>query len=138
MNEIVLIEKATPQTWLLAIEERGFVIALRLDEDTGVLTLTCELGRPQESMRLRVYEALLTYNGFSSLHGGLRMGLRDPGHTIMQEFDTHIQNLDVRILQQMILDFINKASIWEEIIESAEPQELEEALEAAPFYAIKV
>jgi hypothetical protein len=41
------------------------------------------------------------------------------------------------MLRQIIQDFSSKASAWEEIIESAEPEELDEALEAAPFYAIR-
>jgi len=136
-DEIVLIEQISPQAWLLALEEGGAAIAVRIDEATGVVTFSCELGRPQEAMRLRVYEALLTYNGLGDLHGGVRMGLRSPGDVVLQEFDSHIQSLNLTMLRQIIQDFSSKASAWEEIIESAEPEELDEALEAAPFYAIR-
>ncbi len=96
-------------------------MALRLDEESGLVTLACELGRPQPDTQHRIYEALLTYNGLAELHGGIRMGIREPGGAVVQEFDFHIQTLLLNSLRQIILDFSRKAQAWEEIIESAEP-----------------
>ncbi len=85
-------------------------MAIKLDEITGVVTLSCDLGRPQEAVRERVYEALLTYNGLSELHGGIRMALREPGGAVMQEFDIHAHTLNMELLSQIVLDFSGKAA----------------------------
>jgi hypothetical protein len=136
--EVVLIEQATPNTWLIALEEGGAALAVKLDESTDVVTLSCELGRPQESVRERVYEALLIYNGLSALHGGIRMALREPAGVVLQEFDVHLQTLDVDGLRRIVQDFSRKAAAWEEIIESAEPPAADDALQGASWEALRV
>jgi hypothetical protein len=111
---------------LLALESYESAIALRLDEETGVVTLSCELGRPAEESQLSIYEALLVYNSLAPLHGGIRMALREPGGVILQEFDTSIDSLQIEQWMNLILDFSKKASAWEEIIESAQIPDLED------------
>jgi len=126
MSEVLLIEQVSPQLVLLALESYESAIALRLDEETGVVTLSCELGRPAEESQLSIYEALLVYNSLAPLHGGIRMALREPGGVILQEFDTSIASLQIEQWMNLILDFSKKASAWEEIIESAEIPDLED------------
>lgn len=120
MSEVLLIEQVTPQLCLLALETYESAIALRLDEDTGILTLSCELGRPQEEEQFKIYEALLIYNSLAPIHGGIRMALREPGGAILQEFDAPLGSLQIEQWMNLIIDFSKKASAWEEIIESAE------------------
>lgn len=126
MSEILLIEQVTPQLCLLALETYESAIALRLDEDTGTLTLSCELGRPQEEEQFKIYETLLIYNSLAPIHGGIRMGLREPGGAILQEFDAPLGSLQIEQWMNLIVDFSKKASAWEEIIESAETPVLED------------
>jgi hypothetical protein len=126
MSEVLLIEQVSPQLCLLALETYESAIALRLDEDTGILTLSCELGRPQEEAQFKIYEALLIYNSLSPLHGGIRMALREPGGAIVQEFDAPLGSLQIEQWMNLIIDFSKKASAWEEIIESSETPELED------------
>jgi hypothetical protein len=137
-EEVVLIEQVAPDAWLLAMGEGDAAIAVRLDEATGIATLSCELGRPQETVRERVYEALLTYNGLAGLHGGIRMALREAGGPVLQEFDVPLRGLELATLRQIVQDFTRKASAWEEIIESAEPPELDEGLSSPSWDALKV
>lgn len=134
---IVLIEQAAPRLWLVVMEDDS-VIGLRLDEDRGTLTLSCELGRPQDAVKHRVHEALLSYNGLSDLHGGVRMALREPGGPVVQEFDIQVASLQTDEFRALILDFCRKASAWEEIIESAEPEELDEALHTETWRGLRV
>lgn len=137
-DEVVLIEQLTPQAWLLALDDGDSAMAVKLDESTGVVTLSRELGRPLESMRQRVYEALLTYNGLAGLHGGIRMALREPGGAVLQEFDFHLHGMQLDTLRQIVQDFNRKASAWEEIIESAEPPEAEPGLNTPDWDALRV
>ncbi len=137
-DSVVLIEQLTPETWLIALDDNESAIALRLAADTGVITLSCELGRPQEQDRYRIYEALLTYNGLAELHGGIRMALREPNGVVIQEFDAHSQQLDINLLRQVIEDFGKKASAWEAIIEAGEPPEIDRGLQDASWAALRV
>lgn len=137
-SEVILIEQISPTQWLIALDDFESAIALRIDKDTGVITLACELGRPQESEQFRIYEALLTYNGLAELHGGIRMALRGPGGMVLQEFDIHLQYLDLDLLRKLINDFAKKASAWEEIIESAEAPEVDEGLQNEAWNGLRV
>jgi hypothetical protein len=137
-SEVVLIEQLAPSLWLMALDAYETPIALRLDEATGVLTLSCEIGRPQESTRYRIYESLLTYNGLSDLHGGIRMALQEPDGMVLQQFDIQCESLQLDQLRQLIFDFSQKASAWEEIIESAEPPDLDEPHEGPLWEATLV
>lgn len=137
-SEVTLIEQISPTQWLIALDDFESAIALRIDQDTGVITLACELGRPQESEQFRIYEALLTYNGLAELHGGIRMALRGPGGMVLQEFDIHLQYLDLDLLRKLINDFAKKASAWEEIIESAEAPEVDEGLQSDSWNGLRV
>jgi hypothetical protein len=136
-DAIVLIEQATPLMWLIVVEGYASAFALRLDDTRGIVTLTAELGRPQEATQFRIYEALLTYNGLADLHGGVRMALREPGGPVVQEFDAHLPTLQLDGLRQLLLDFSRKASAWEEIIESAEPPELDD-IQSPGWEALRV
>jgi hypothetical protein len=137
-EEVVLIEQVAPQAWLLAVGEGDSAIAVRLDEALGMVTLSRELGRPQEATRERIYEALLTYNGLAALHGGVRMALREAEGPVLQEFDVPLRGLELATLRRIVQDFMLKSSAWEEIIESAEPPELEESVSAPAWEALKV
>jgi hypothetical protein len=134
---IVLIEQAAPQVWLLALDQFESAISLRLDAETGCVTLSCELGRPQEEERYRIYEALLTYNGLAELHGGIRMALREPNGVVIQEFDIQVQRLDLNLLNQVISDFCKKASAWEQIIESAETTPFDTSMQGPAWDALR-
>lgn len=131
MSEVLLIEQISSQLFLLALERDESAIALRLDKDTGVATLSCELGRPPEETQLQIYEALLLYNSLAPMHGGIRMALREPDGVILQEFDTPLASLQVDQWKNLILDFSKKASAWEEIIESAEAPVLVEQADSS-------
>lgn len=137
-QEIVLIEQVSPTQWLIALDDFESALGLRLEAATGIATLSCELGRPQESEQLRIYEALLTYNGLAELHGGIRMALRGSGGMVLQEFDIPLHNLDLELLRQLINDFAKKASAWEEIIESAEAPEVDESLGVGAWNSLRV
>ena len=137
-DSIVLVEQITTATWLIALDDNESAIALRLAPDTGVVTLSCELSRPQEQDRFRVYEALLTYNGLAELHGGIRMALREPNGVVIQEFDLQSQQLDLSLLRQVIEDFGRKASAWEAIIEAREPPELDARMQGTSWDALRV
>jgi ABC-type uncharacterized transport system permease subunit len=137
-SEVVLVEQLSPGTWLVALDGDDTTISIRLDEQTGIVTLSCEVGRPQEATRYRIYESMLTYNGLSDLHGGIRMALQAPDGMVLQQFDIQCESLHLEQWSQLIRDFSLKASAWEEIIESAEPFDLEEPLEGPLWEATLV
>jgi hypothetical protein len=130
--ELVMLEKMSPYFWLIAIEGYDSAISLSVDDETGIITLASELGQPREETRFQTYETLLCYNGLAELHGGIRMGLREPAGAITQEFSFPIQTLELEKLQSILRDFAQKASAWESLIESAEPLTPEESLATFP------
>ena len=137
MEKLVLIEQATTNSWLIVLDDFESALSLRLDAETNRVTLSCELGRPQEETRLRIYEALLTYNGLAELHGGIRMALREPGGVVIQEFDIQLERLDLNLLRQILEDFSNKAAAWEQIIESADTPEPDDKLQGPSWDALR-
>jgi len=137
-QSVIQIEEAAPNLWLIALDNFDSAIALRLDSETGTITFSCELGRPREEVRALVYETLLTYNALAELHGGVRMGLREPGGSVIQEFDIALSRLDLFLMRHVLEDFSNKAAAWEDIIESSEPAEVQTKLTETGWAGLRV
>ena len=103
------------QSWVLFVDD-DLAITVDSDFDAGKLILSSDLVSPPEETRLATYELLLQYNCQWPETGGLRMGLDEPGGTIVQMFDLPLAGLDLERLVTVVQNFIDQTELWRKIL----------------------
>ena len=123
-DELAAVAQLNETTWGVAFDETTFV-TLELDEPHHRIVLSLELGAPEESRRLEVYEALLGYNLLWRDTGGVKMAMGGDEGTVFQLYDLDASGATLEGLRDVLLNFVEKGRIWRAFV--ADTAEVSEA-----------
>lgn len=115
VDEVVQPEGAP--SWGVAFDG-GIEVLAELDEDSGLLELSCDLGPAPEQNRLAVCETLLAYNTLRGVTGGVAMALAEPGGSFQQLASLPAAGLQLGALKAALLNFAAKGAVWRQVVAS--------------------
>jgi hypothetical protein len=101
--------------WAVGLAEEG-VVFLELDADRDRLVLTSNVGRPRDSDREKLYEAMLGYNALWRDTGGVQMAVA--AGEALQSYALAAEGLELDLLQATLEDFAGKARIWKNVMQN--------------------
>ncbi|MGJ0506513.1 MAG: type III secretion system chaperone [Methylocystis sp.] len=120
-DAITTILQTGDATWQVDFEDVS--IELELDEGSGRLVLSAELGAPPPERRLAVFEALLSYALLWRDTGFVRAGLGGAEGVLVLIADTGVDGLHPAALAGILANFAEKIRIWRDftVAETAIP-----------------
>jgi len=101
--------------WAVGLVEDS-VVYLELDPGQERLVLTSNVGKPRESDREKLYEAMLGYNALWRDTGGVQMAVA--AGEAMQTYALAAAGLELDVLQATLEDFAGKARIWRTLMQN--------------------
>ena len=105
--------------WAVGLVEDS-VVYLELDLGQDRLVLTSNVGKPRESDREKLYEAMLGYNALWRDTGGVLMAVA--AGEAMQTYAMAAAGLELDVLQATLEDFAGKARIWKTLMQNGVSQ----------------
>jgi len=125
---------------LIAFDEENKTWTIGFDDDSAMLVewdgiperfmIQALLGVPPEEGTLRVYRAVLFYNGLWREHGGTRIGLADTDGELMLMVEVPAEELSLEQLQRVLLNVRSVAGIWSRFV--VDPREDDPELPTLP------
>lgn len=122
-DEIETITRNSEKEWSVAFDE-DTIIMLTFVTDQQKLVLASTLATPPTEQRLATYQALLSYNLLWEETGGVTMALGGEHGAVVQLFELGTAGLDLGRLDNVLVNFAEKARTWRDVINSgsfAEP-----------------
>jgi hypothetical protein len=119
--------------WAVGLAEDS-VVFLELDPDQDRLVLTSNVGKPRDSDREKLYEAMLGYNALWRDTGGVQMAVA--AGDAMQTYALAAAGLQLDLLQATLEDFAGKARIWRTLMQNGLSQGGD--VQRAPMAGVKV
>jgi hypothetical protein len=101
--------------WGVAFDDE-VVIALELDDESGRLYLTSDLGAPEDGRRAEICEVLLTYNGLIRQTGGVTAALTEPEGGLRLLLRLDAGSLTLEVLQTVLANFAEKTRVWRDYV----------------------
>lgn len=120
-------------TWDLFVNDTRLV-QFFLEEESGKITLSTDLGTPVEDGAASLHRLLLQYNYLWRETSGTRMALEEPAGNVVMLYDAYIPLLDRQLLRNIIQNFSAAAEAWSALLSrpaSESSDEASEELEAA-------
>lgn len=131
-------------TWDLFVDDTRLV-QIFLDEESGKVTLSTDLGTPAEEDAPSLHRLLLQYNYLWRETSGTRMALEEPAGNVVMLYDAYISVLDRQLLRNIIQNFSAAAGAWSALLSRPaskssgdDADELEAAALADPGLFIRV
>jgi len=101
--------------WAVGLADDGLVY-LEWDPERDRLVLTSNVGRPRDSDREKLYEAMLGYNALWRDTGGVQMAVA--AGEALQSYALAAAGLELDVLQATLEDFAGKARIWKNLMQN--------------------
>jgi len=101
--------------WAVGLADDGLVY-LEWDPERDRLVLTSNVGRPRDSDREKLYEAMLGYNALWRDTGGVQMAVA--AGEALQSYALAAAGLELDVLQATLEDFAGKARIWKDLMQN--------------------
>jgi len=130
VDGIEAIQQDGDDHWEIAFDE-DTILEVDFSDSARKLTFAIEVGKPEESNRLKAYETILTYNYLWQDTDGVRMALDGPGGNVVQLFDLFETDLDLSTLANVVENLVEKARSWRDAIQSMADAESEQSLPGA-------
>lgn len=102
-------------TWDLFVDDTR-LIQIFLEEESGKVTLSTDLGTPAEESAARLHRLLLQYNYLWRETSGTRMALEEPAGNVVMLYDAMISGLDRQLLRNIIQNFSAAAEAWSALL----------------------
>ncbi|MBI1247974.1 hypothetical protein GC197_09060 [bacterium] len=140
-NEIEGVFRVDEFEWSVFFSEDCYV-DFEFDEAQQKLVLFADLGLPPAECRAKTFEVMLAYNALRKETGGLVISLT--GSTdedeLVQSFELNASELNLTTLQNVVLNFNQKAEFWRDVIRQGIVDDVDtsEVATSMPTGAIKV
>lgn len=114
-DEVMEVQQEGESAWTVFFDEETG-IGLDFIEDQNKLVFSMDLGILPEERKASSYEFILIYNFNWVQSGGIKMGLDASEGNIVMMFELNASSLDLQMLQNILLSFIEKGKSWRELI----------------------
>ena len=98
-------------SWAIQYSDETIVIIEPADEP-GRMILSSELGSPNETLQLPIYETLLCYNLLWRESGGVKIGLAGPKGALILSCELCLEGLTLMDLQEGMNNFTTIVRTW--------------------------
>lgn len=109
--DIDAIVQTEEPSWAIQYSDETIVI-IEAAEEPARLVLSSELGSPNDSLQLPIYETLLCYNLLWRETGGVKIGLAGPKGALILSCELCLENLNLMDLQEGMHNFISIVRTW--------------------------
>ncbi len=117
LDETILACIKTPDgTYAIRFEEVDVLV--ERDGDRDRIALSVEIGAPQPTNALSVYETLLSYNLLWQETGGVRMALTGKGGNVVQFVDLTGTEINPTSIATVAVNLASLTEIWRAFLES--------------------
>ena len=110
-TDIDAIVQTEEPSWAIQYFDETIVI-LEASENPARMVLSSELGSPNDSLQLPIYETLLCYNLLWRETGGVKIGLAGPKGALILSCELCLENLSLMDLQEGFNNFISIVRTW--------------------------
>jgi hypothetical protein len=121
--------------WDICVSEQRLIEAF-LDEESGKLTLSTDLGIPGEEDAARVHRILLQYNYLWRETSGVRMALEEPSGMVVMLYDFNASAINRELLGNIIQNFSAAAEAWTALL--SQPRAASSAKEKEDLSALEL
>lgn len=109
--EIDAVVQTEEPSWAIQYSDETIVI-IEASEDPARMVLSSELGSPNDSLQLPIYETLLCYNLLWRETGGVKIGLAGPKGALILSCELCLDNLSLMDLQEGMKTFTSIVRTW--------------------------
>lgn len=140
-DQILGVYRVDEFEWSVFFSEDCYV-DFEYDELQQKLVLFADLGLPPAECRSKTFEVMLAYNALRKETGGLVISLTGSSDDdeLVQTFELNASQLDLPTLQNVVLNFNQKAEFWRDVIREGIVDDVDtsEVSSSVPSGAIKV
>jgi len=111
MPDIDAVVQTEDPSWAIQFADET-VIILEAAEEPSRIVLSSELGSPNDSLQLPIYETLLCYNLLWRETGGVKIGLAGPKGALILSSELCLEGLTLMDLQAGITNFVKITRSW--------------------------
>ncbi len=109
--DIDAVVQTEEPSWAIQYSDETIVI-IEASEDPARMVLSSELGSPNDTLQLPIYETLLCYNLLWRETGGVKIGLAGPKGALILSCELCLDNLSLMDLQEGMKTFTNIVRTW--------------------------
>lgn len=109
--DIDAVVQTEEPSWAIQYSDETIVIIEAADNPARMI-LSSELGSPNDTLQLPVYETLLCYNLLWRETGGVKIGLAGPKGTLILSCELCLDSLSLMDLQEGMLNFTTIVRTW--------------------------
>ena len=109
--DIDAVVQTDEPSWAIQYSDETIVI-IEASEDPARMILSSELGSPNDSLQLPIYETLLCYNLLWRETGGVKIGLAGPKGALILSCELCLDNLSLMDLQEGMNNFTSIVRTW--------------------------
>lgn len=109
--DIDAVVQTEEPSWAIQYSDETIVI-IEAAEEPARIVLSSELGSPNDSIQLPVYETLLCYNLLWRETGGVKIGLAGPKGALILSCELCLEGLSLMDLQEGMTNFIMIVRTW--------------------------
>lgn len=114
-EEVAEIQQHGDSSWEVFFDEET-AVGIDVMEGQNKLMLSIDLGSPPDDCKITTFQCLLVYNYAWESTGGVKMGLEAPDGAIQMMFEINSADLDLMTLQNVLVQFSEKARVWRGLI----------------------
>lgn len=109
--DIDAVVQTEEPSWAIQYSDETIVI-IEAAEEPQRIVLSSELGSPNDSLQLPIYETLLCYNLLWRETGGVKIGLAGPKGSLILSCELCLEGLRLMDLQEGMTNFITIVRTW--------------------------
>lgn len=113
--DIDAIVQTEEPSWAIQYSDETVVI-IEASEEPARMVLSSELGSPNDSLQLPIYETLLCYNLLWRETGGVKIGLAGPKGALILSCELCLENLNLMDLQEGLSNFTSIVRTWSKYV----------------------
>lgn len=113
--DIDAIVQTEEPSWAIQYSDETVVI-IEASEEPARMVLSSELGSPNDSLQLPIYETLLCYNLLWRETGGVKIGLAGPKGALILSCELCLENLNLMDLQEGLSTFTSIVRTWSKYV----------------------
>jgi hypothetical protein len=122
LNILVIDEYEAESFWHIALDADTIFFA-EVDQQRGVLVLSCDVGSPTASRRLELYDMMLNYNHHWNATAGTRLSLLSSNGAVWVWSDFAVDHLDRDLFAAWLDDYRTKIKAWRSVISQGDQAE---------------
>lgn len=113
--DIDAVVQTEEPSWAIQYSDETIIIIEAIEEPARMV-LSSELGSPNESLQLPIYETLLCYNLLWRETGGIKIGLAGPKGALILSCELCLEGLSLMDLQEGLINFTSIVRTWSKYV----------------------